>query len=90
MPIHVIYGKMKKQNKTAAEIDSAIRKYMEKYFYVRKKALVIIHANNYHRLSEHEKKFVCLAWLPSGKVKLHKINNYCICLPPNSSLIFKF
>ena len=63
---------------------------MEKYFYVRKKDLAIIHANNYHRLSEHEKKFVCLAWLPSGKVKLHKINNYCICLQPNSSLNLKF
>ena len=86
MPVTNIYRIMKKQNKTGVEIDRAIGNYMRKYFDARENARVIIHANNYAQLSEHEKKFVSLVFLRSGKVRLHKINNYYICVPPNSNL----
>ena len=82
--------KISEKGGTQAEIDRAIGNEMDKYFYEKKKALVITHGRNWGKLSDHEKKYALLIIDRGDYMRVNYNPNIALCFPPNSNFHRKF
>ena len=82
--------KISKKGGTQAEIDRAIGNEIDKYFYEKKKALVITHGRNWGKLSDHEKKYALLIIDRGDYMRVNYNPNIALCFPPNSNFHRKF
>ena len=82
--------KISKKGGTQAEIDRAIGNEIDKYFYEKKKALVITHGRNWGKVSDHEKKYALLIIDRGDYMRVNYNPNIALCFPPNSNFHRKF